>query len=68
MATDLELVSHAYRELLQLPQGSARLNLQPALAMLRDEIAYMTGNFPEDVQNAFELWAGAVSSIDKIVT
>lgn len=52
--TERELIETAYLTLLQLPHGMARVSLQPVLAGLRDQIAAMTGQLEEDVQNQFE--------------
>lgn len=66
MATDLEIVSRAYSDLLQLSPGTARLNLQPALSALRDEISYLTGHSAESVQSRFEALSDATRAINKI--
>lgn len=48
------LMGPAYQGLLSIPDGESRLNIQPALACLRDEIARLRGSTPEAVQNEYE--------------
>ncbi len=47
-------LTEAYTRLLRLEVGTPRINMQPILAALRDEIARVTKQDPERVQKNFE--------------
>lgn len=57
-ADDLHLISTAYLALLR--SGSFRVRVQPELCALRDYIAEMTGQEPEQVQNEYEARASGI--------
>jgi len=47
-------IERAYCHLLSLPHGESRVRLQSVLASLRDELAFLKGDFPQDVQERYE--------------
>ena len=51
---DLHFVRAAYLYLLRLSHGKTRNHLQGAMAMIRDEIAYLEEREPQEVQDEFE--------------
>jgi hypothetical protein len=55
--SERDRIETAYLILLTLPHGVARASLQPVLAGLRDQIAAMTQEQEQDVQDRFELMA-----------
>jgi hypothetical protein len=50
-----DAVWQAYKALCEMPHGQSRLNLQGAMAALRDELARLHGRDPNEVQDWFAL-------------
>lgn len=54
MDANFSYLCRAYESLIALRVSPSRYRLQGALAALRDEIAHLSGNDPQHVQETFE--------------